>query len=127
MTDPVRGRSTGIHRTYLNPDGTKRERKMLGPMGIIRLSPDEEVCTGLALCEGLEDGLAVLLSGWRPAWAASCAASISNFPVLSGVESLTVFCDYDEVGMNAAITCCDRWEAAGRQTAIQEPRQENSS
>jgi hypothetical protein len=31
--------------------------------------------------------LAILLSGWSPVWAASCAGSIKNFPVLSGVAA----------------------------------------
>jgi hypothetical protein len=126
MTTPIGNVPCGVHRTFLNPDGTKRDRRMLGKAGVIRLSRDEDVLEGLGLCEGVEDGLAVLLSGWRPVWAASCAGSISTFPILAGVESLTIFSDYDEVGMNAAVTCCDRWEAAGRETAIQEPQQENS-
>jgi len=126
MTTPIGNVPCGIHRTHLNPDGTKRERKMLGRQGVIKLSPDEQVTEGLGLCEGVEDGLSLLLLGWAPIWAASCAGAIKTFPVLSGVESLTVFSDYDEVGMNAAVTCCDRWEAAGRDVAIQEPKQENS-
>jgi hypothetical protein len=30
MTDPITNEPTGVHRTYLNRDATKRERKMLG-------------------------------------------------------------------------------------------------
>jgi hypothetical protein len=126
MTDPISNKPTGIHRTFLNPDGTKRERKMLGKTGVIHLSCNEDVHQGLGLSEGIEDGLAVLLSGWAPVWAASCAGAIKTFPVLSGIESLTIFSDYDPVGMSAAVTCCDRWETAGRQVAIQEPQQEQS-
>jgi putative DNA primase/helicase len=50
----VTNKPTGIHRTFLNPDGTKRERKMLGKAGVIRLSPDEDVTHGLGLtrCRG---------------------------------------------------------------------------
>jgi hypothetical protein len=98
MTDPVANQPVGVHRTFLNPDGTKRERKMLGSMGIIRLSPDEDVTHGLGLCEGVEDGLSLLLSGWRPIWAASCARAIETFPVLSGITALSIFSDYDEAG-----------------------------
>jgi hypothetical protein len=66
MTDPVSNEPIGVHRTFLNPDGTKRERKMLGKTGVIRLSRNEDVHEGLGLTEGIEDGLAVLLSGWAP-------------------------------------------------------------
>jgi hypothetical protein len=121
MTDPVTNKPTGIHRTYLNPDGTKRERKMLGPMGVIRLSPDHAVTTGLGLCEGVEDGLAILLSGWSPIWAATCAGAIKNFPVLSGIESLTIFGDADPAGTEAAAECADRWRKGGCDVTINGP------
>jgi hypothetical protein len=126
MTDPISNEPVGIHRTFLNPDGTKRERKMLGKTGVIRLSRNEDVHEGLGLSEGIEDGLSVLLSGWAPVWAAASAGAIERFPVLSGVQALTIFSDYDEAGMNAAVACCDRWEAVGREVAIQEPEQEKS-
>jgi hypothetical protein len=119
MTDPVTNAPTGVHRTFLNSDGTKRERKMLGPRGVIRLSPDEDVTEGLGITEGVEDGLAVLLSGWAPVWATSCAGAIETFPVLSGIEALTIFADNGASGMNAATACADRWEAAGRDVTIQ--------
>jgi hypothetical protein len=121
MTDPITNKPTGIHRTFLNPDGTKRERKMLGPRGVIRLSPDDLVTEGLGITEGVEDGLAVLLSGWAPVWAASCAGAIASFPVLSGIEALTIFADSNDVGMEAAAECADRWELAGQEVEIREP------
>jgi hypothetical protein len=125
MTDAVTGKPTGIHRTYLRPDATNdidehgnKKKKMLGPRGVIRLSADEDVTEGLGICEGIEDGLALLLSGWAPVWAASCAGAIETFPVLSGIEVLTIFADNDDVGMRAAALCADRWEAAGRDVTI---------
>jgi putative DNA primase/helicase len=65
MTDAVSGKPTGIHRTYLDSAGAKRERRMLGRKGCIRLSHDDEVTLGLGVTEGIEDGLAVLLTGSR--------------------------------------------------------------
>ncbi len=84
MTDPLTGEPTGVHRTFHPKDATKIERKMLGRQGVIRLSPDEEVTLGLGITEGIEDGLAVLLSGWAPVWASSSAGAIERFPVLGG-------------------------------------------
>ena len=37
---------------------------MLGSQGVVRLSIDEDVTLGLGICEGIEDGLAVLQLGW---------------------------------------------------------------
>ena len=61
MTDPVTNEPTGIHRTFLNPDGKKIERKMLGRQGVVRITPDEDVTYGLGISEGVEDALAVAL------------------------------------------------------------------
>ena len=119
MTDPLGNEPTGVHRTFLNADGTKRERKMLGHAGAIRLSGDEDVHEGLGLCEGIEDGLAVLLSGWAPVWAATCAGAIKIFPVLPGIESLTIFADCDVVGTEAAQLCARRWRANERDVSIE--------
>ena len=118
MTDPRIGEPCGIHRTYLNPDATKRERKMLGRQGVVRLSPDEEVTQSLGLTEGVEDGLAVLLSGWAPVWAATSAGAIGRFPVLPGIEALTIFRDRDNVGKRAAEVCAERWASAGREVFL---------
>ena len=121
MTDAVSGEAIGIHRTFLDADGAKLERKMLGRQGVVRLSPDSEVTMGLGITEGIEDGLAVLLSGWAPVWAATSAGAIVRFPVLAGIEALTVFADADTPGIQAAEACAARWRAAGREARITSP------
>lgn len=119
MTDATTNEPCGIHRTFLNKDGTKRERKMLGKQGVVRVSPDEEVKQGLGLTEGVEDALSYLVSGWAPVWATTSAGAMAKFPVLSaGIEALTIFKDNDEAGERAAIECADRWAAAGREVFI---------
>jgi hypothetical protein len=99
-------------------DDGRKKKLMLGPRGVIRLSRDEDVTTGLGITEGIEDGLAVLLSGWSPVWAATCAPVIKSFPVLPGIEALTIFADCDVVGMEAAESCADRWRAKQCDVAI---------
>jgi hypothetical protein len=121
MTDPITTDPTGIHRTFLDNDGRKIERKMLGKQGVVRLSPDGAVTSGLGLTEGVEDGIAILLSGWAPIWAATSAGAIERFPVLAGVEALTVFSDADSVGMGAANKCVARYLEAGRQARVYPP------
>ena len=115
MTHPIVGSATGVHRTYLAQDGMKLERKMLGKAGVVRLSPDENVTVGLGLAEGVEDAIALLLRGWGPAWAAGSAPAIARFPVLSGIEALTIFPNSDEPGMAAARICAERWREAGKE------------
>jgi hypothetical protein len=122
MTDPISAAPLGIHRVFLGPNGAKLERKMLGPQGVVRLSPDEAVTTGLGVTEGIEDAIAVMLSAWRPVWAATSAGGISKLPLLAGVEALTIFADADTAGLEAAERCRDRWRAAGREVVIAAPR-----
>jgi hypothetical protein len=126
MTHAITGEPTGIHRTFLNIDGSKCDRKMLGRAGVVRLSSDDSVTTSLGISEGVEDGLAVLLSGWRPVWAATSSGAVRHFPVLPAVETLTVFADADDAGLPAAAACRDRWREAGREVAIVAPRRSPS-
>lgn len=118
MMDPATGELTGIHRTALTPDGEKIDRRMLGRSGVVRLADDTDVTAGLGIAEGLETGLAVIQAGWRPVWAALSAGGVARFPVLAGVESMTIFADADDAGMNAARHCAQRWTDAGREARI---------
>lgn len=118
MTDPVTGQATGIHRTRLDEHDRKRERKMLGRQGVVRISADEDVTIGLAICEGVEDALAILACGWEPVWAATSAGAIARFPVLTGIEALTIVSDADDAGSKAAEACAARWRAAGHDARI---------
>ena len=118
MSDPMTGEGVGVHRTFIETDGTKRERMMLGKQGVVRLSSDDDVLEGLGICEGIEDGLAILVSGWAPVWAATNAGGVERFPVLPGIEALTIFHDKDEAGTRAAELCAQRWASAGREVFL---------
>jgi hypothetical protein len=121
MTNAVSGERCGVHRTYLDDDGIKVDRKMLGRQGVVRLSPEVTVAGGLGISEGVEDGLAVLLSGWAPLWAGTSAGAIARFPVLAGIETLTIFADADACGIKGAEKCRARWIGAGREAVISPP------
>jgi len=117
----------GVHRTYLTVDGKGKApgqaKMMLGRSAgaAIKLCLDDEVTTGLGICEGIETGLALMGRGWRPIWALGSAGGIARFPALDGIECLTIFADQDPTGIAAAQTCADRWTAAGREVRIATP------
>lgn len=127
MTDVESGEPCGIHLTYLRADGGgqaagERVKVMLGRAGCIRLTPDTEVTAGLGLAEGIETSLSVMQAfGWRPVWAATSAGAIARFPLLPGLDALTVFADADEAGLTAARRCTERWANAGREAQIAVP------
>jgi hypothetical protein len=115
-----------VHRTFLRSDGTKIERKMLGGVrgSAIKIDEDGEVGTGLTIGEGLETCLAARLGYFRPVWALGSAGAIESFPVLSGIESLTVLGETDRTGANerAAQSCADRWLTAGAEVFLVKPK-----
>ena len=123
MTDPVTAQRTGaISRTYLDPNLAKvGKAKTLGtPAGIIRLSRDDEVTHGLHIAEGIETALDAMARNWRPTWACGSKSTMADFPVLPGIECLTIFADNDANGggLRAAIEAAERWLAAGREVHV---------
>lgn len=115
-----------LHRIALTPDAKKIGKGMaLGPTGgcVIRLWPDEAVEQGLVIGEGLETTLAAAIriehrgTLLQPAWAAGSSSTLESFPVLDGIESLTIIVDNDAsgTGQRAAEACAERWKNAGRQ------------
>lgn len=129
MTTPNGNVPVGVHITYLQPDGMGKadglsNKIMLGNTGIIRLVDDAEVTMGLGLAEGIETALAIMQrTGWCPVWAATSAGAMAKFPVLGGIEALTLFADTDTngTGLQAAHTCAAWWAEAGRKVHIIRP------
>jgi putative DNA primase/helicase len=113
-----------IHRIALGPGGILIGKKMLGPVGgaAVKLDADENVEYGLTIAEGVETALGGRMLGFKPAWALGSAGAIRNFPVLNGIDCLTILVDNDETdrngrqaGQQAATECWRRWKDAGRE------------
>jgi putative DNA primase/helicase len=108
-----------IHRTALTADGKKIARKALGPKAgcAIKLTPDEDVAEGLTIAEGVETALAGMALNFCPTWALGDAGAVAKFPVLQGVECLTILVDNDAsgTGQASALECSGRWTGEGRE------------
>jgi phage/plasmid primase-like uncharacterized protein len=121
FTDAVTGEAKGIHARPI----TGEKPKALGPMAgcVIRLWPDDEVSERLVIGEGVETVLAAATrlthrgTLLTPAWAAATAGNLASFPVLPGIEALTILVDNDAsgTGQRAAEQCARRWCDAGRE------------
>jgi hypothetical protein len=112
-----------ISRTFLDAEGRKLKRMFLGPTGgaAVKLDADETVLGGLHAGEGVETCMAARqLLGLRPTWALGSAGAIAAFPVLSGIEALTLLKERDEASARAVEECGGRWHAAGREVLINE-------
>jgi hypothetical protein len=127
FTDAITGAPLGIHR---RPIGGGKPMS-LGPIagGVVRLWADEAVTTGLVIGEGVETVLAAATriehrrTLLQPAWACGSAGALKNFPVLAGIEALTILADNDASGRGQedARSCGERWAQAGREVIVLMP------
>jgi phage/plasmid primase-like uncharacterized protein len=124
VRDAISNTPIGLQRIGLTADGQKIERMALGKIGggVVKLHGDAEVTTGLVLAEGIETALAVALMKYRgtllqPVWSTLNAGNLERFPLLTGIEVLTIIADNDDSrrGQEAAARCAERWCAAGRE------------
>jgi hypothetical protein len=126
MTDMITAEPTGaISRTYIHEGRKLRKAKTLGsPAGIIRLSEDADVLEGLHIAEGLESAFGAMSKGFRPMWATGSTALMAKFPVLSGIEALTMIADHDAnaAGERAAAAVASRWREAGKEARVWRPK-----
>ena len=119
----------GIHRTALASDGTaierkgKTYRKSFGTLtdGAIKLDPDEDVTQGLCIGEGVETCLAGRQRGFRPVWAAISTHGIATFPILPGIEGLTIFGEADAANARDVEACASRWRGLGCEVIVTDP------
>ena len=116
-----------IHRTYLHPDGDGKaaiepNKMTLGPVagGAVRLAPAGET---LAISEGIETGLSVLVATGTPTWAALSAGGIKrlDLPPLPIAAEIVIAADPDPTGLAAAYDAAERWHNEGRRVRIAEP------
>src|SRR5262249_9200324 len=81
---------TAIHRIALNPDGTKRDRRMLGLVHRTAVKLDKGDSDTLAVGEGIETCMAGRQLGFMPAWALGSVGAISFFPMLDRIKTLRI-------------------------------------
>jgi hypothetical protein len=122
----VNGRLSGLHRTYLQPDGRGKAdvdpvKKMLGACrgGAVRLTP---VGRRLALCEGIETGLSIRqVCPDLPVWCALSAGNLDRLVLPPEVEEVVLIADSDPVGLAAAHRAAQRYGTSGRRIRLVEP------
>jgi hypothetical protein len=101
----------------LTPDGHKLGKpkfRGVAAGAAIKLDPDETVTHGLHVGEGVESCMSARQLGLKPTWALGSTSNIAAFPVLSGIECLTILGENDEASAKAVQACGERWHAAGR-------------
>jgi putative DNA primase/helicase len=117
-----------IHRTALTtgPRPERIDRKSLGPTagGAIKISPDHEVHSGLLIGEGIETVLSASKElHFKPVWSLIDKGNLAKFPVLSGIECVTIAVDNDPGGdgQKAAAECVKRLTQGGIEVITVKP------
>jgi putative DNA primase/helicase len=110
---------TAIHRIALNTDGSKIDRRMLGPVRRAAIKLDDIAGDTLCSGEGIETCLAARELGYAPAWALGSVGALSFFPVLDGIKRLRIFGEHCEASRKAIRKFCGRrWRQANRTVTV---------
>ncbi len=116
----------GIQRTFLDTDGRKIERRMLGiaKNAAIKIDSHDSINGPLTIGEGFETTYASKLAGFGPSWALGSAGAIKTFPVITRVKELTILQENDPTGTsaNAVSECGKRYLTAKRPVTVVTPR-----
>jgi hypothetical protein len=103
--DNVDGEFIGIHRTYLTADWRRYDRASLGAIasGAVRLAPPAKT---IAVPEGVETALAIMVAIEIPTWAAVGTSGLRNLVLPRVVQ--TVFIGVDNDGNGAGLAAARR-------------------
>ena len=118
----------GIHRTYLNLDGSGKAdvqgaKMMLGRAsgGAVRFGKDNRV---IAIAEGLETALSLSMASRLTVWACLSTSGMKGLilPPMPTAEVIVIAADHDDAGLAAAEITAARFEAEGRAVSIITPQ-----
>jgi Toprim domain/CHC2 zinc finger len=115
----------GVQATFLTADGLKIQRKTRGRRrnAAIKIDDNADVTEGVVIAAGFETAIAGRQLGYRPVWALGGDDGISNFPVLEGIDGLSIHTENDANGRNqqAVAACSERWFSSEREVILVEP------
>jgi DNA primase len=122
--DDADGNFVAVHRTWLCADGSGkadlRDPKMsLGSRrgGAIRLAAAASL---LAIAEGIEDALSVIVAAGIPAWSAVSKSGFGSLQLPAEVREVLIVADHDGNGSGelAARRAGERWAGEGRRVRL---------
>jgi putative DNA primase/helicase len=130
VVEHVQRGPVAVHATYLRPDGSGKadipkdqQKASFGPIrgGAVQLGvPQGE---WIAVAEGVETALSVMVASAIPAWAALCAGGMERLalPPEAGMVLICVDNDANGVGARAARAAGQRFLAEGRRVRLTTP------
>jgi len=123
--DVVTDEPCGVHRTFLDSQARKTDRRMLGRAhhAAVKLDGNADVTHSLTIGEGIETSLAGRQLDLGPVWALGSSGAVGAMPVLAGIDVLRVLAEHDENGANARALAkvAERWLEAEREVVMLQP------
>jgi hypothetical protein len=121
------GHPVGVHRTYLDVTGLRKadvkpNRMTLGLAdgAVVRIG--EPRSGKIALCEGIETGLAASILLGMPVWACCSAGNLSRISLPDSVNTVSLLHDTDDVGREQAEIAAKTYRAQGKKVYMESPR-----
>jgi putative DNA primase/helicase len=114
----------GIHRTFLDRNtGEKIDRRMLGIArnAAIKLDAHATISTKLMIGEGVETVLSGRMAGLGPAWALGSSGAVGSFPVVKGLQEITLLEENDPTSRRDIEICKRRYLKAGKPVNVITP------
>jgi phage/plasmid primase-like uncharacterized protein len=119
------GELTAVHRTWLKPDGSGKaciepNRMMLGQVmgGALPLSA---AAPEMIIAEGIETALSVMQMTGVSTWAALSTSGLKGLALPPVAQNVTIACDNDPAGLNAANDVAEKWTKEGRDVCLAIP------
>ncbi len=111
MRNIITDEPVGIHRTFLDGEGKKVDRRMLGIAkgAAIKVDGNDAVTGPLTIGEGFETVLAARHAGMGPVWALGSAGAMQAFPLIERVTELTLLQERDPTSRRAVRHCTKRY------------------
>jgi hypothetical protein len=129
VTNGATGTAVAVHRTFIVRNGKSKapvnpQKMMLGPVrgAAVRLGTPQ-ADRPLAVSEGLETGLSVMVACGIPVWAALSANGIRALVLPPVAREVIIIADHDAngIGESAARDAGLRWRKEGREVRIAMP------
>ena len=114
VSSPGEEQTVAVHRTYLDAEGKRTEKRMFGPCrgrGVWLAPPAPEIIVG----EGIETTLAAMVAMGIPGVAALSTSGMQTIEIPDTVKKVHILVDEDEnrAGQKAAIALAERLEREG--------------
>jgi putative DNA primase/helicase len=122
--DIVTDQPCGIHRTFLDrKTGQKIDRRMLGIArnAAIKLDAHATIATKLMIGEGVETVLSGRMADLGPAWALGSSGAVGSFPVVKGLQEITLLEENDPTSRRDIEICKRRYLKAGKPVNVITP------